>query len=167
MKQICLLLSMTLLVLSCDNKDKVLSKVYCQGFVVKMVEQDPSHEELSRNLALHCNGECPNRKPCEILSLVYNPAKAGGLIKEEWCGCKGDTAPLACDVVLKTYNINDRVIQQADCTSWNTCPVKTDSCIQMPDKDMKIDTLRSIDKKDSVYRYTATITCECMNRKEN
>ena len=165
MKPICLLATVTLLVLSCKNNNDVPSKVYCQGWVVRVIEQDPSHEELSRTFTLHCNGKCPGGNQCAILSKNYDPATPGGLIKEEWCGCKGDKIPVACDVVLKTYNINGRVIQQADCTSWNTCPVKTDSCIQMPDKDMKIDTLRSVDKKDSIYRYTGTIMCECMNRK--
>ena len=166
MKPIFLLFSVALLVLSCKNNDKVPSKVYCQGWVVKVIEQNASHEELSRSFTLHCNGDCPDGKHCDSLFKNYDPAKPGGLIKEQWCGCKGDTMPMACDVVLRTFRTEDgRIIQQADCTPFNTCPAKTDSCIQQPDKDTKTDTLRSVDGKDSIYRFTGTITCECMNRK--
>jgi hypothetical protein len=163
MKTICLLAAVTLLVLACNNNDKVPSKVSCQGWVAREIEQDPTYGELSRKFTLHCNGKCPGGKPCEILSLSYDPPTFGRLIKEEWCGCKGDEKPKACDVVLRTYNSNGMIVQQADCTGWNTCPTDADSCIQK-NKGGRVDTLRSVAGKDSIYRYLDTITCECVNR---
>src|SRR5258706_12455679 len=130
MKLICLLATVTLLVFSCKNNDKVPSKAYCQGWVVREIEQDPVYGELSHKFILHCNGKCPGGKDCDILSISYNPPAPGNLIKEEWCGCKGDEKPKDCDVVLRTYNAGGMIVQQAECTGWGSCPTNADSCVQ-------------------------------------
>jgi hypothetical protein len=159
MKLILVVAIAAMLMLSCKRK-KVPDKVYCQGFVVKVIETTPEGEELLRQFTLGCNGMCPGEKACEKLKREFNPPRPDGLVKEEWCGCPGDTIPAACDIVIRTFNNNGRQVQQADCTPWDTCPVG-DSCIQQPDRDRRIDTVKSVTGKDSIYRYTSTLSCEC------
>lgn len=157
-----LLLSLTLFCFSCT--DKVPHKVYCQGFVVRELIRTPDQEELSRTFTLKCNGQCPGGKPCSVIKKEFNPAKPGNIVSEEWCGCPGDEAPLACDVVLTTYNFDGRIVQQADCTKGTTCPTSADSCVQQPTKEV-IDTIRNAQGADSLYKYTGQITCECEPRR--
>jgi hypothetical protein len=150
-----------LLISSCKNRED--DKVYCQGQVIREIVHDKDHDELSRTFELACSGECPDGQNCAIQTVPYDPPRADGLIKKEFCGCKGDTIPRFCDVILYTYRMNGRIIQQADCTPFDTCPVKTDSCIQQNRE--TVDTVRSVDGKDSLYQYHTVISCECMNRK--
>jgi hypothetical protein len=150
-----------LLVSSCNDRGK--DKVYCQGQVIRDIVQDKNHDEISRKFKLLCSGDCPNKNPCKIDTVTYDPPQANGLIMKEFCGCKGDTTPRWCDVILYTYNINGRIIQQADCTPYKTCPIDTDSCIQQNRE--TVDTIRSVDHHDSLYHYHAVISCDCMNRK--
>jgi len=144
-----------IIVVSCND---AADKVYCQGFVTREIVHTADHEEISRTFRLGCNGQCPGDS-CAILKKEYNPVQPNGLVKEEWCGCPGDTIPRGCDIILKTYNINGRMVQQADCTPFDSCPVKTDSCQQQNRE--RVDTLRTVDNRDSIYHYYTTITCEC------
>ena len=137
-------------------------KVYCQGFVTREILHTPDHEEISRNFTLGCNGDCPNKEKCKTLEKVYDPPQPNGLKKVEWCGCQGDSVPVYCDVLLRTYISNGRIVMQADCTPSESCPVKSDSCIQV--NKGKIDTIRTADNKDSLYKYTDQITCECVGK---
>jgi len=150
-----------LLFSACNNREK--DKVYCQGQVIRDIIHDKNHDELSRTFELVCSGDCPDKQKCQIQTVTYDPPGAGGLIKKEFCGCKGDTIPRWCDVILYTYQINGRTIQKADCIPFNTCPNNSDSCIQQNRE--TVDTMRTVDKKDSLYHYHAVISCECMNRK--
>lgn len=138
-------------------------KVYCQTLIRREIVHDKNHEELSRKFQLLCGGHCPGKDSCVKITIAYNPPLPNGLIKKEWCGCEGDTIPQGCDVILYTYNSHGRIVQQADCTPLNSCPIATDSCIQQ-NRETK-DTVRSVDHKDSLYIYHTQITCECMNRK--
>ena len=157
-----LLLSTILIFLGSSCNDRENDKVYCQGQVVRDIIQDRNHDELSRTFRLFCSGNCTDKDSCKIDTVIYNPPLPNGMIRKEFCGCKGDTIPRWCDIILYTYQINGRIIQQADCTPFNTCPNKTDSCIQQ-DRET-VDTIRSIDQKDSLYHFHTIISCECMNR---
>ncbi|PSL44290.1 hypothetical protein CLV51_106156 [Chitinophaga niastensis] len=159
--QLLILLSI-LFATGCKNGGK--DKVYCQTFIQRETIHDKNHKELSTKYKLLCTGHCPGKDSCEKITITYNPPLKNGLIKKQWCGCNGDTIPQACDVVLYTYNFDGRIVQTADCTAFNTCPVATDSCIQQ-NRDIGTDTIRSADHKDSLYIYHTQISCECMNRK--
>ena len=139
-------------------------KVHCQGFVIREILHTPDHEEISRNFRLDCNGECPNKEKCKPLEKVYNPPVQNGLKKVEWCGCQGDSIPTYCDVLLRTYISNGRIVMQADCTPPESCPIVSDSCTQI--NKGKVDTIRTADNRDSLYKYTDQITCECGGKKE-
>jgi len=147
---------------SCNNRED--DKVYCQGQVIRDIIQEKNHDEVSRTFEIACSGDCPNKKPCAIITVPYNPSLPNGLTKKQFCGCEGDTIPRWCEIILYTYQIGGRTVQQADCTPFNSCPVKTDSCIQQNRE--TVDTIKSVDDHtDSLYHYHTIITCECMNRK--
>ena len=151
------LFALGLIYSSCKD---VPSKVYCQGFVVKETVHTPNHEQISIKYTLYCNGKCPGGIDCKK-EKTYNPPQQNGLIKMEWCGC--DSLPTSCDVVLKTFNSNGRIIQQADCTKWDSCPVNSDSCIQNPSRS-RVDTIFNTDRSVKEFQYKDTITCDCVSR---
>ncbi|HVI46458.1 MAG TPA: hypothetical protein VM802_16400 [Chitinophaga sp.] len=148
----------------CKQEDK--TKAYCQTFIQREIIHNKNHEELAARYKLLCTGRCPGKDSCEKITITYNPPLPNGLAKKQWCGCRGDTMPPACDVILYTYNFGGRIVQQVDCTPPNTCPVTSDSCIQQ-NKETTTDTIRSADHKDSLYIYHTQISCECMNRQND
>lgn len=153
---LCLLLA-ACICCSCQEGNK---KGNCSGFVVKETVHNADHDQLSVKYTLYCDGECPDGVSCKK-EKVYNPPQPNGLVKIEWCGCSNE--PDACTIVLKTYNMNGRTIQQADCTAWTTCP-DGDSCVQNPSRS-KTETVLNADNTAREYHYTDTLTCDCIARK--
>lgn len=120
-----------LVISSCNNQQK--DKSTCQGQAVLEIVQDKKHNELSRKITLKCSGNCDG-KPCDHDTVKYNPPQPDGLISKEFCGCKGDTMPRWCDVIVFTINSNGKIVPRADCTPFKTCPpptTDTDSCFQV------------------------------------
>ena len=107
-----------------------------------------------------CSGVCTEGSPCDTIVKRYFPPKRG-VDMRVFCGCGGEEAPLACDVVLEKRD----TIYIFVCTALLAgCPAKGDSCIQV-DRTVK-DTIRTVATgMDSLYRTRRITTCECINRK--
>lgn len=153
----CILLLAALACFSCKPKPATIP---CEGYVVKETVHTPDHEQLSVAYTLHCDGECPNGVSCKK-EKVYDPPQANGLEKIEWCGCSDE--PDSCTIVLRTFNLGGRTIQQADCTAWTTCP-EGDSCVQLPNRS-RLDTVFNADRTIKELHYTDTLSCDCIARK--
>jgi hypothetical protein len=95
------------------------------------------------------------------MSVSYDPPKEGNIIKEEWCGCKGDALPVYCDIILQTLIVNGDTVMQADCSGAFTCPVKSDTCLLIESLKER-DTVRNELGLTELYLVTDTLTCECL-----
>lgn len=160
MKWFLFLSCICILLVTCKKKTNRPDTVFCQGFLIRTISASPTGEEMFSVYTWGCNGICPDGNFCEIISATYDPPKDGNIIKEEWCGCKGDALPDYCDIFLQTQIVNGDTLIKPFCTGAFNCPVETDTCLLI-ESIRERDTLRNELGMSEVYLITDTLICDC------